>query len=363
MTRRFRAVAAVVLMLAASPAFASEARGYGLLTPSVQAELPARARTDAARAVLAAADAGLSRPPAPLPVVHTEGTLPGKGIREISLVARRDLPQMLDFALAYRVTGQPRYRDAAARYLEAWLDVYRISLNPIDETHFDQLIATYDLTERDLTPPLRAKADAFLRAMATGYLDAMEAQSPPAVTNWQSHRIKIATLAAYQLDDPALIERARSAYRAHVSRTVAADATVHDFHERDAIHYVTYSLEPLMIAALAAKRHGEDWYGWTNPSGTGVAAALDWLAPYARGEKTHQEFVRSTVRFDAERAAVGQSGFSGLWDPAKAVPTYTLAAALDPRWRALRDALVARHGREAAPRVRLMVKTGEDVRP
>jgi hypothetical protein len=324
------------------------------MTPAVQAKLQQLA-ADARAEAIARAEAGWSRTPGPMPVVHTEGTLPGKGIREASTQARRDLYLMRDFAYAWRLTGDRRHLDAYQRFLSAWLDVYKPSFNPIDETHFDTVVVAYDLTESDLPPALRERTNAFLRAMATGYLEAMEATPPPrnAETNWQSHRIKVAALAAFQLDDPALIDRAEAAYRRHLAANILADGSVHDFHERDAIHYVTYDLEPLMVAALAAKRHGRDWYAMTNPSGTGLKAALAWLEPYARGDKTHDEFVRSKVEFDAQRNAAGQEGYSGIWKRDKSVSTFALASLLDERWRPVLEEVTRETGRPVPSYIRL----------
>jgi hypothetical protein len=59
-----------------------------------------------------------------------------------------------------------------------------------------------------------------------------------------------------------------------------------------------------------------------------LAAALHWLEPYAAGKLPLQEFVHSTVRFDARRAAAHVEGYPGPWrlDPGCAAP----AAALEP---------------------------------
>jgi hypothetical protein len=103
--------------------------------------------------------------------------------------------------------------------------------------------------------------------------------------------------------------------------------------ERDALHYVVYSLEPLLEAALFARDEGRALYAIEGPQGRSLAGTLGWLEPYARGEKTHDEFVRSQVRFDAERAAAGVPGFAGPFEPKKAQWTYWLAAELDSRWR------------------------------
>lgn len=326
-------------LAAASPALAQH---HAVLGPDFgrgAAEAPA------ARQVIARATAALDRPPGAIPRLHTEGTLPGKGIRDISLNAKQDQPIVLNLALAWRLTGDRRYLDQAGRYLEAWADIYQMSFNPIDETGFDTLVLATDLTEGDLPAPLAAKLDGFWRRMAQGYLDAMDGKSRNDVTNWQSHRVKLATMAAFATGDAALIDRARAAFRRQVAANIRPDGSVFDFRERDALHYVTYDLDPLLMAAIAARAHGEDWIGWKSPSGASLAGALKWLEPYALGEKTHNEFVHSKIQFDRDRADAGQAEYAPHpWDTANAVNTYALAALADPAWRDLAGRVAARTG-------------------
>ena len=98
-----------------------------------------------------------------------------------------------------------------------------------------------------------------------------------------------------------------------------------------------------MMAALAAQAHGQDWFSWKSPAGASLPGALDWLAPYARGEKQHIEFVNSKVQFDRDRAGAGQGEYAPHpWDIANGVSTYTLASLLDGKYLALRDDLAAK---------------------
>lgn len=330
-----------------------KAENYAIFSPQIVSTLLRVRSSEAAKAVMLNAEIALSRTPGPLAVVHTEGTLPGQGIREVSLVARRDLPTMLDFALAYRITGQRKYLDAADRFLLAWAETYVVSLNPIDETNFDAMILAYDLTEPDLAPETRQVMDGFLRALATGYLDAMDGAPKHFYTNWQSHRIKIAALAAFQLGDQRLIERTFEDYQKHVATNVLADGTVFDFYERDAIHYVLYNVDPMMVAGLAARAHGLDWFDWKNASGTGVSSVIDWLIPYVERARTHQEFVNSKISFDAERLAAGQTEYAGPWRPERAVNTLALARLLDDRYAPVLETLLATTNRRPASWVTL----------
>lgn len=336
----------VLAVVAALPGLAHAqtiAAPFALLGPKAIATGTA---DPAAQRIIARASAARDRPPAPLPRLHTEGTLPGQGIRDASLAAKRDHTIALDFALAWRLTGDARYRDTAARYLDAWISVYQPAFNPIDETGFDQLILATDLTAEALPGELRERLAAYWHGMAEGYLGAMERGARNGTGNWQSHRVKLATLAAFASGDGALIGRARQAYRRQIAANIRPDGEVIDFAARDALHYVTYDLDPLLMAALAARAHGEDWYGWTSESGAGLPRALHWLEPYARGTATHIEFARTTVQFDRDRAAAGDAEYAPHpWDRSNAVATYARAALCDPAWRALLAELVQQTGR------------------
>ncbi|MDG2535565.1 alginate lyase family protein [Sphingomonas sp. HITSZ_GF] len=344
--------AAALFAFGAVPASAQD---QAILGPGFAREVP---RTDpVARRVIARADAALARAPGAIPELHTEGTLPGKGIREISLKAKEDQGIVIALALAWRLTGDRRYLDQTARYLENWADVYHMSFNPIDETGFDTLILATDLTEADLAPALKAKLDGFWRRMASGYLDAMDGTPKNAHTNWQSHRIKLATMAAFEVGDVRLIDRARAAFRKQVAGNIRPDGSVFDFYERDALHYVTYNLDPMLMAVMAAQAHDQDWYGWKSPTGSSLAGALKWLEPYAAGEKTHVEFANSQIAFDRERAQAGQKEYAPHpWDPGNAVNTYALASLINADYRDFAAKLAARTGRKPADWAALLAR-------
>lgn len=318
---------------AAEPAFA-------LVSPS-DAEALAHLEPSSARAqAIRFADRVLDRAPHAMSRVHVEGTLPHHGIYDESREALRDFPAARDLALAARLTGDDRYAAAAARLIAAWIDRYRPSFNPIDETGLDALILAFDLLPEREKAPLAEPGRRFWRALAQGYLDRLPGlKGGTATNNWQSHRVKLITLGAFAGGDAALVARARAAYAAQLAANLKPDGSCIDFDQRDAIHYVVYDLEPLAAAALAASRHGEDWYGQAAPSGASLRRALDWLTPYADGRLRHAEFVRSTVRFDDARRAAGVPGFTGDFDPKAARALFAISARLDSRFAALSRAL------------------------
>jgi hypothetical protein len=288
------------------------------------------------KALVAEVQAHVNDTPHPLATLHTEGTLPHEGIYDQSVEAEKELDLMRDAALAWRATSNERYLRLVDRFLAAWVSTYQPSYNPIDETHFEGLILAYDMTASALTVKTRNATMAFLNRMGSGYIAQVDAQPRPLkgtfANNWQSHRVKLIAMIAFTLDNRKMIAAAQRLFLEHLGDNVAPDGSTLDFGERDALHYVTYDLQPLVTAALAARRHNRNWLQDKAANGATLAKALDWLTPYALGEKTHEEFVHSTVPFDARRREAGLPGYSGSWDPQNAAELYHLAARLDGRY-------------------------------
>jgi hypothetical protein len=297
-------------------------------------------------AMIVEALAHMDDTPHPLVRLHTEGTLPHDGIYDVSVEAEQELDLMRDTALAWRATGDPRFLKMVDRFLLAWVKTYDPSLNPIDETRLDSLILAYDLTASALTASTRNATIQFLQRLGAGYIAQVDAQKRPLdktfANNWQSHRIKLIAMAAFALDDRKMIDSARRLFVVQIQNNIGGDGQVRDFGERDALHYVVYDLEPLTMAALAARRHRIDWLTQRAQNGGSLQAGLDWLAPYALGKQTHEEFVHSQVPFDAQRREAGLPGFSGEWDPKNATTLYYLASRLDKRYLPIAQKLAAK---------------------
>ena len=326
----------VMCALLASPQPAVGQAEFALISPDSVAALRTKSETPAAQSVIRAANAAARREPHAIARVHTEGTLPHQGIYDQSREAMRDWPAMRDLALGFALTGDETYLRAVTRYFAAWLDVYRASLNPIDETGLDNVILAYDLVGKWLPDDRRQKMAELMRALATGYLAVQpNTRKGTTVNNWQSHRVKLITLSAFALNDPGLIKSAQRAFQAQLDYNLRPDGSTVDFEQRDALHYVVYDLEPLLMAALAANAHGLDWYRMNGRHGASLETALQWLEPYAAGERTHEEFAHTTVEFDRTRAKAGLPGFSGRWDPKISAILYQLAGRLNPRWTTL----------------------------
>jgi hypothetical protein len=275
--------------------------GFVLSSATRAMQIRQRVSSDLANQLRSAADAGLARELHPRAVVHTQGLLPHEQDRDASVLSQEDWRQTLVQALAWCVTGNPAYEAKAVATIDVWVAGYSPSFNPIDEADLVDLLLGFDFVQARLSSSTIGKTRQLGRQLATGYLGTRRVGDPSTgLNNWQSHRIKLATAGAYLSGDPALITAAREGFLAHVSGNIGTEGRTYDFNQRDAMHYVVYDLEPLLMAASMAAAHGDDWYGMASSQG-GLAAALRWLEPYAAGDKQHEEFVHSTVRFDARR--------------------------------------------------------------
>lgn len=324
---------AVLLTLASATAHAADAPRWWcpLVTPS-----PAHAND----AVVTDALAHLHDQPQPMAHVHTQGLLPHQGIHDASDAAERDWPLALRAAAAWHLSGKPELLQQTARYLDAWASTYQPDFNPIDETNLANLFQAYALTRDALPAATRDAMAALIRRIAEGYLARLQAKAGSTyindVNNWQSHRIKLLATSAAALGDPKLIAAARERLLIQVGANIRPDGSTVDFAQRDALHYVTYDLEPLVQAALALSPYGKDnLLEARSATGSSIAAALDWLAPYAEGQRTHQEFVHTSEPFDIERQKAGLKGYGGTWDPHNSAALYAQAAVLMPKYRGL----------------------------
>ncbi|MGA3091055.1 MAG: alginate lyase family protein [Terriglobales bacterium] len=345
------------LSLVVSIAFTSSiamGEDFALVSEAVARSLPSKADTPAAKATLTAAMSELNRSPNAISTIETEGRLPSDPVYAKSKTADNDLAIMCDLALAYRLTGDKKYLDATTRFIQAWANTYQTHGDPIDDQDFFYFFITHDLVHTELPPNVQAPARKLILQFAQTYVAEAEKEPKPGspeadpnnpvyqspqkpdptrINNFQSHRIKLATLAAFASGEKELIRRARAVFERHIAINIDPDGSVLDFHTRDALDYATYDLEPLLLTAVAAHEHAEDWFGFKSPAGSSLGEALLWLTPFAEGEKTHQEFVHSTVPFDQTRAKAGVAGFSGLWNPKGSTTVFAYGAILNQKYR------------------------------
>lgn len=273
--------------------------------------------------LMRAADSALSSKPNPIDKIQMEGKLDSDPVMIKSRDSMKDMTKAYALGLAFAATGDSKYSSKAKEFVLAWASINQPTGDPIDETSLDSLFFAYDLTRATFSPDEVQQVDTWLHKMADVEIANRNERSTTAKNNWNSHRLKIVGLIGWLLPDQKLIDYAVNGYKQQVADDLNADGSTFDFRERDALHYHTYTLEPLLVLARVAQMNGIDLYHYQSPNGASLPKSVAFLIPFADGTQTHAEFVNSTVAFDRARANAGQAGYQAgtLFDPKEALNT------------------------------------------
>jgi hypothetical protein len=260
----------------------------------------------------ATADKALTETPNPIEEITSEGMLAGNPDKIKSLKAVEDADKIYALALVYKLNTNKTYLGKATEYLLAWSKVNKASGDPIDETKLEALYSGYDMIRGVVKPESRKAIDTWLESIADGELNSqyLRDNKSTAMNNWNSHRIKIMAMIAYTLH----IEKYNKLIQDEMKRQIAVnlypDGAGYDFKERDALHYHIYTLEPLVMAAIVIYRAtGVNYFSYESATGSSIKRSMEFLLPFVTGEKTHGEFLNSTVPFDKQRAKNGEKGY------------------------------------------------------
>jgi hypothetical protein len=273
------------------------------------------------------ADASLDDRPNPIGVVVGEGKLESDPAMIASTASLKDMHKMSALAWVFLVSNDEKYAKKGMEYILAWSRVNRPDGDPINESIFEYLIVAYDILRPQFAQNDRAAVDGWLRNRAI-----MLWNDPRHHTeNWQSHRLKIVGMIATILEDQALWKTVEDGFRKQMDVSFLPNGESTDFKLRDALHYHLYSVSPLLELACVAHERGHDWYNYQAPSAASLKLAVDFIEPYALGEKTHVEFAHSTVKFDHTRAQAGESEYAPhVWSTCLAGPIFAQASCMDP---------------------------------
>jgi len=291
------------------------------------------------QALLKIADEALMAKPNPADTILSEGILQGDPRKTKTWKSIEDMQKVYALGLAYKVTSSSKYLDKASEFLLAWAKRNQPQGNPINDTNLDRIIFTYDLLKTDLKPAVASAVKLWLTVVAkqemkTFDLALANKRSGKSFNNWNSHRIKAITQVAAALEDKVLLQYAAERYEAQIANNLKSDGSSFDFHERDALHYHVYDIDPLLVAATILTRaadHQNDFYTYQSSEGNSLKKSVEWLLPYFTGEKTHAEWVNSKSAFDKKRAENGEKGYIAgtLFKPSEARTSIAMAGYFD----------------------------------
>jgi hypothetical protein len=144
--------------------------------------------------------------------------------------------------------------------------------------------------------------------------------------------LRILGQAGLILDEEKWIEQARQGVKRFVSESLYADGTSHDLKRRDTLTYHGSSLkEPIDLATMLAE-HGRNLYSWENEKGGSIRKSVEYVVPYALGEKKRKEWTNSQVELDKKRAEAGLEKYQPgkEYEPKQALELMEKASYFDP---------------------------------
>jgi len=276
----------------------------------------------------------LTQTPNPVDTIRTEGLLKGNPKKERTSIALRDMNKMYTLALQFKISGDKKYLTKANEFLLAWAKTNQPNGDPIDDTNLDKAIEAYDLIKDNISPKDKILVVAWLKATALAEVNSkrMNRNQGTGINNWNAHRLKIVGEIGYALNNEEFISWTIDRLKKHIEINLNEDGTSLDFQERDAMHYHIYDLEPILRLALLIKRaDGLNFYTYQSPKGSSIKKSVDWLIPYIKGEKQHEEYVNTTVKFDRDRAKNNEPGFAPgtMFKPILALPVLKLSVYFD----------------------------------
>lgn len=277
----------------------------------------------------------LTETPDPIDLIQSQGLLEGNPLKVATNKSIRDFPKVYALAVNYRISGQKADLDKATEFLLAWAKTNHSAGDPINDTKLEDAITAYDLIRNAVSAANRNAIDLWLEQTAQAEVNSKSAvgNRGTAINNWNSHRIKIITLIAYTLHDKKYDSVISSLLEKQLDINLNNDGTTWDFVERDAFHYHTYDLEPLLSAITAIDRAtGKNYFIYQTSKGASIQKSVDFMVPYMTGEKQHGEFTNSHVKFDQDRAKNGEKGYAAgtPFNPKSGMFTLALAAYFNP---------------------------------
>ncbi|GAA4204966.1 alginate lyase family protein [Pedobacter jeongneungensis] len=277
----------------------------------------------------------LSEQPNPIDTIRTEGLLKGNPKKVKTQQALADMSKIFALALEYRITSDQKYLNKSVEFLSAWAKNNKPNGDPIDDTNLDPAVEAYDLIKTDIPAAAKKEIEKWLSETAWAEINSkrMKAGRGTAINNWNAHRLKVVGEIGYTIHNQELINWTIDNLKSHININLYADGTSLDFKERDAMHYHIYDLEPMLkLAIIIDRAKGENFYTYESPKGSSIKKSVEWLIPYIKGEKQHEEYVNTTVKFDRDRAKNNEPGFApgSMFKPGLALPVLRFSVYFDP---------------------------------
>ena len=272
--------------------------------------------------ILAKAKAELTDPIPIVAVLSIQGHKVSEPAYQQSIAATSALPKVLHFSLCARLAQPPlsqQCQDKASTSIIQWMQTFKPTGDPINGDSFIPLFEAIDVIMPLLDKTVASSVKSWVKSFVTQGDAFFTAQMKGHATehnNWNTWRLATRAVASTVLNDQGLMAETSQLIHDQIKYNFVrdgngkTDGTTVDFIERDALHYDIYDMNAWTVISdfTPCLLSADDK--------TSIQAGFDFLKPYYLGQKTHQEFLHSTVAFDAQRGAAGDPTYQvHTWIP------------------------------------------------
>ncbi len=274
----------------------------------------------------------LSDIPLPLTELFYEGMLDTHPKRIDTQKSLKDIDKVCTLIYTYYGDSQHVYALKAKEFVTAWSSTYIPTGNTINENKFVPLFWAYYLFEDTFDSSEKKEVRGWMINIAKAQMSRPHTPN----NNWEAKRQKIIGTVGCIFDVEEMKEYAIEGLKAYIETAYYADGTSNDLKKRDALHYHNSGLKPIIGTFINCSIFDPrfDLFNYVSPSKSSIMQSVEYVIPYAKGEKTRKEWTNSQVELDKRRAAAGIEKYQPgkLFDPNDAIPLFEWASYYRPEW-------------------------------
>ncbi len=272
----------------------------------------------------------LEAAPRPLEKIRYEGLVNTDPRRIADVEKLKEMDTVALLTRYWQVSGDPKAEGALRRFVKAWAATYKPTGNDVNENKLYSLLVAYHQVGETFPEDERKDIEAWMRGLGKLHLKAVKKSE--FFTNRYTKHVRLVAILGRILDEPEWRAEADKGFKRFVTESLRPDGTSLDLERRDTLTYHASALRPVIELAMLAGEEGRGLYEWESEKGGALKKSVDYVVPYAMGEKTRKEWSNTTVELDRKRAAEGLEEYrqGRLYDPQDALRLMEEASYFDP---------------------------------
>lgn len=242
------------------------------------------------------------------------------------------MDKVVNLLYAYYGAGKSDYALKATAFISAWAGTYESDGNPINENKLVPVFWSYHIFRDYFSGQENKKVVDWMIRIAQGQKGRLTTPN----NNWEAKRLKIIGAVGCILSDQELKDYAVNGLKKYIHSAYFPDGTSNDLKDRDALHYHVSGLKPTIGVFINGSQFDPDFdlYHYVAPNGASIKKSVEFVLPFALGEKTREEWTHSKVELDKKRAEAGLAKYQPgmLFNPENAIPLFEWAGYYQPEW-------------------------------